>query len=185
MTRKLWFSLAASLSLVLVISCIAGCQSKATRDAIQQSQEQYQIAKAQVENDDKLAADKATADAQVKDAQAKANPTGHPFRAASVTANEARKPLGFIATVAFLICLGSIGLAFTPLSFISKVLVPVSGIVTFGSFVGVIVLPLFPYVVIGGGVLLLALVAYEAYRYRNYLLNKLPPPPPAVRVTHS
>jgi len=91
----------------------------------------------------------------------------HPFTSTNITVSRLQKPLEVVATLSFVLLAVSIGLAFTALSVISKVAVPVTGSVALLSFTGVIALPFLPWVLGGVAVLAVGLIVYEFIRYKS------------------
>lgn len=91
----------------------------------------------------------------------------HPFTSTNVTVKRLQRPLEEIAVISFILLAVSIGLAFTALSVISKIAVPVTGSVALLSFTGVIALPFLPWVLGGVAVLAVGLIVYEFIRYKS------------------
>lgn len=157
-TKMFLFMVLHALLCVLVCVMSSGCHqlSPATKAAIQQDQDRTAISAAK-------AKDKGV----VHDAQGAAEPARHPISAANVTVEKARKPLEVIFVVAFLIFIVSVGLLFTPLSIISKVAVPVSGVAAILALAGEITLPFFPWTVLIVVFGALVLLCYEVARHHS------------------
>lgn len=157
--RVFLYSLVLAAALVLFSMAICGCspQTAATHAAIVATQQQSQV---------DIATEKAKAALLAQ--KAKDNPVAHPIASATAAVQVAQKPLGLIATVAFIACAVGVGLYFyTPLSWLSKILVPVGGAVSAFSFFGVIALPFLPWVFVGLTVLVVGLVIYEVIRAKS------------------
>lgn len=157
--KHLFFPIAIILMALLFAMALFGCapnQTPATKAAIQQVQQQTQIDQAKID-----------AQAQLSAARAKANPLLHPLSNSNAVVKKAQAPLGLIATIAFLAFAVGVGLYFTPLSAFSKILVPLGGSVAALSFIGLIALPFFPWVIGGGAALLVGLLVYEIIRYKS------------------
>ena len=112
------------------------------------------------------------------------NPVTHPFQSASDIMKKAQVPMLWVAGLAGVIALGSVGLMFTSFSMVSKVSLPVSATVCLGSYAGVLALPIFPWVLGGAG--MLAAVAIGGYElYLKFKKPKSPPPPQQVQLVHA
>jgi len=110
---------------------------------------------------------KAKAAAALATANASAKPVAHPIVSTNITIAKMQKPLATIAVISFILLAVSIGLAFTALSVISKIAVPVTGSVAVLSFGGVIALPFLPWVIGGASVVAVGLIVYEIIRYKG------------------
>jgi len=99
----------------------------------------------------------------VNDALGESDPLRHPIKAITAYVKKFEKPL-ITLTVIAVVALGvGIGLYFTPLSWISTILVPVAGSVAAVSFTGLVSLPVFPWFALGLIALGVSLVIYELY----------------------
>lgn len=87
----------------------------------------------------------------------------HPFRNTTETVQHLQSALTAINIFAFVVFLGSFGLLFVSgLSWLTKIIAPVAGIVAAGTLVGVIALPFIPWAI---GITLVGLGGYEGYRW--------------------
>jgi hypothetical protein len=118
----------------------------------------------QIQQKQAVDAAKAKAAQAAKDAAAKANPTAHPLTANAQAVKKTRDWLLPIGGISLLVVGAFIGLSFTPLSFISKIGLPVAAGVCAVSWFGVLALPFFPWVGAGVGVCIVALFVYELAR---------------------
>jgi hypothetical protein len=136
--RACVMALAISLA-AIVTGSISGCQTidQDTKKTVQGIKDQSAI-------------DKANADAKAKAAAeaAKHKPIRHPAEAAEIVVNDVRKPLGPIIALAILALGVGVGLQFTSLSALSKVIVPVAGGVGVVAFALDITLPFLPWILI-------------------------------------
>lgn len=156
----LFFVVAIFLIAILVSMTVFGCGPKPS------PQTTAQIATIQQQNLVDVAAEQAKAKLLAQ--KAADNPVAHPIAATARVVKQAQKPLEFVATIAFLVAAGGVGLSFvTGLSWLSKIIVPVAGCVAVFSFFGLIALPFFPWV--GAGLVLLAFVlfSYEVIRAKS------------------
>lgn len=86
----------------------------------------------------------------------------HPFRDTTETVKHLQSALTAINIFAFVIFLGSFGLLFVSgLSWLTKIIAPVAGVVAAGTLAGVIALPFLPWAI---GITLAGLAGYEGYR---------------------
>ena len=94
-------------------------------------------------------------------------PVSHPIQNLNQVTVKAQQSLGKTAIVGGIVFAVGVGLLFTSLSTVSKILVPVGGAVCGLSYLGIIALPIFPWVVGGAAVLAVGLFAYEVYRAKS------------------
>lgn len=103
----------------------------------------------------------------------------HPFRDANQTIEHLQGVLTAVNIVSFVVFLGSIGLLFvSALTWLSRIIMPIAGVVTAGTLAGIVSLPFAPWVI--GGTLL-GLAGYEAYVWYK---NRPTPPPQQVTLVH-
>lgn len=160
-----WCILCA-LAMAMVFA-LAGCRASATNAAIHDLNNRTAVSVAQVTAQNKVDVAKAAAKGKLQDAQASATPVSHPIAAANQATKRLQVPLEVIATVAGIAFAVFVGLLFTPLSFVSKIGLPVAGCVAGLSYFGAIALPFFPWVLAAAAALLLGLFVYEIIRYRS------------------
>lgn len=107
---------------------------------------------------------KAKADATLKSTKAAANPLAHPFTANADAAKQARGLFLPVAVISLLVAGGFIGLCFTPLSWFSKIGLPIAAGVCGVSWFGVFALPFLPWVGLAVGVGVIGLFVWELSR---------------------
>ena len=114
----------------------------------------------------KLTSDAAVIAAQAKVDQAKADaaPLAHPVTSANSAVSTIRGSLLAVTIVAAVLLAVSVGLWFTPLSFVSKIAVPITSTVAVLSAAEVIALPFFPWVLFAALAVFVGLFVYEWIR---------------------
>lgn len=104
----------------------------------------------------------------------------HPFRDTNETVQHLQGVLTFVNIASFTVFLASLGLLFVSgLSWLTRIIAPVAGAVAAGTLVGIIALPLAPWVIWAA---VLGLVGYEVYRWYK---NQPPKPPQQVTMVHN
>ncbi len=151
MKRFLFTSL---LSLILIATACVGCHSlsPAAQQTITRGHDAAAVQAAEVKDAGTVA-----------EAKAEVSPAQHPIEAANVEIEKARVPLRFLFIASFIVLAITVGLAFTPLSAISKVAVPVAAATCALSLGGIIALPFFPWVFLGALALVAGLFLYEVF----------------------
>jgi hypothetical protein len=148
------------LSLVLPIGgCLEKNLDPATAKQVAQIKSQAAKETAQVKADDAVATVKATA-----------NPTLHPFKANNDTVSKIRSwlvPVNVLAVVVLGIAVGFCFTGVTPLSWLSKILIPIAAAVAFITLTGILVLPFLPWVIYLAVAVAVGLLIYEIIRYRS------------------
>lgn len=147
-------------ALLLALLC-GGCQpqpkqSAATKQTIDTGHQKADVAAGKIQDQ-----------AKVDAAEVQVDPAKHPWKSLGRVILVARSTLVPFAIISFLALAAAFGLTFTPLSFISKIALPIAASVFAFSFGGIIALPFLPWIV---GVMLLGLIGlavYEIIRYKN------------------
>lgn len=151
------------LALLLAIFYAAGCAAAGNSKLETRNSKQTV---AQIQAQAKI--DVATADAKnhVNDTKA-GSPVTHPIDSTNKTVKELQVPLKIVATIAAIAFAVGVGLYLTPLSWLSTILVPVTGATAALCYFGAIALPFFPWVLGAAAVIVIGLLIYEWIHYKS------------------
>lgn len=148
----------ALILISLLALALDGCVETApqTKAAVQQIQQKSQIDLAKQQADAALAA-----------AKAKTHPTLHVVTSVDQIVSAVRAALLPIFILSVVVLGGSIGLAFSPLSFVSKISLPISAAIAGLSLLNLIAMPFLPWGLLAGAVVAAAVLIYEIVRYKS------------------
>jgi hypothetical protein len=120
-----------------------------------------------VDNANMRAIRQAKSNSAIAPASAQANPAAQSLSASEQSIAASHHSIALLASLAAVLLLVSIGLLFTPLSTISKIIFPLAGAFVMGRLTGILSLPFFPWISLGTAVIAIGLTTYEIVRFKS------------------